>query len=180
MPRLQPVDPQAATGRTRELLDAVQQKFGRVPNITRLLANSPEALDGYLSFSAALAKGRLDPQLRERIAIAVAGANRCDYCLSAHTEAGKMVGLSPEELAAAQRGESSGEREAAALRFAMKVVRERGWVADEDVAALRQAGFDDGAITEIVAAVVLNVFTNYFNHVAETEVDFSPVKVAGR
>lgn len=89
-----------------------------------------------------------------------------------------MVGLSEEELIAAQRGESSGEKESVALRFAIKIVRERGWASDEDVAALRQVGFDDGEIVEIIAMTVLNIFTNYFNHVAETEVDFPLVKTA--
>ncbi len=89
-----------------------------------------------------------------------------------------MAGLSQEELTAAQRGESSGEKESIALRFATKIVRERGWVTHEDVAALRQAGFDDGETVEIIATTVLNVFTNYFNHVAETEIDFPLVKTA--
>ncbi len=178
MSRFKPVDPAAATGRTKELLDAVKQKFGMVPNITRLMANSPQVLEGYLGFSGALAGGRLDPQLRERIAIAVASANGCDYCLSAHTAGGRMVGLSQEELTAAQQGQSSGERETVALRFATKIVRERGWVADKDVNGLRQAGFDDGEIVEIIAVTVLNIFTNYFNHVAETEIDFPLVKTA--
>ena len=176
MSRFKPVDPATATGRTKELLDAVKQKFGMVPNITRLMANSPAVLEGYLGFSGALAGGRLDPQLRERIAIAVASANGCNYCLSAHTAVGQMVGLSQDELTAAQQGQSSGEKEAAALHFATKIVRERGWVADEDVAALRQVGFDDGEIVEIIATTVLNIFTNYFNHVAETELDFPLVK----
>ena len=178
MPRFQPVDPATATGHTKELLDTVKQKFGMVPNITRLMANSPAVLEGYTSFSGALAGGRLDPQLRERLAIAVASANGCDYCLSAHTAGGRMVGLSEEELIAAQRGESSGEKESVALRFAIKIVRERSWASDEDVAALRQVGFDDGEIVEIIAMTVLNIFTNYFNHVAETEVDFPLVKTA--
>jgi uncharacterized peroxidase-related enzyme len=176
MARFKPVDPAVATGRTKELLDAVKQKFGMVPNITRLMANSPQVLEGYLGFSRALAGGRLDPQSRERIAIAVASANGCDYCLSAHTAGGRMVGLSQDELTAAQQGQSSGEKETVALRFATKIVRERGWVADEDVNALRQAGFDDGEIVEIIATTVLNIFTNYFNHVAETEIDFPLVK----
>lgn len=178
MSRFKSIDPATATGRTKELLDAVKQKFGMVPNITRLMANSPAALNGYLSFGGALAAGQLDPQLRERIAIAVASANDCDYCLSAHTAAGRMVGLSGEELTAAQQGQSSGKKEAAALQFATKLVRERGWVAEEDVASLRQLGFEDGEIIEIIATTVLNVFTNYFNHVAETEIDFPLVKAA--
>src|ERR671910_371410 len=112
MARLKSIDPAAATDRTKELLDSVKQKFGMVPNITRLMANSPAVLEGYLSFSGALASGGLDPQLRERIAIAVATANGCDYCLSAHTAAAKMLGVSQDELAAAQQGLSSDQAEA--------------------------------------------------------------------
>jgi uncharacterized peroxidase-related enzyme len=176
MPRLQSVDPAAATGQAKQLLETLKQKFGMVPNITRLMANSPAALEGYLNFSGALAKGKLNPQLRERIAIAVANANGCNYCLSAHTAMGQMAGLSAAELAAAQHADSSDEKVATALRFVAKLVRERGWVGDDDVAGLRQAGFADGEITEIVATVALNIFTNYFNHVAETEIDFPLVK----
>jgi uncharacterized peroxidase-related enzyme len=176
MPRFKTIDPATATGRTKELLDAVKQKFGMVPNITRLMANSPQVLEGYLGFSGALGGGRLDPQLRERIAIAVASANGCNYCLSAHTAVGQMIGLSQEELTAAQRGQSSSAKESAVLAFVTKIVRERGWVKDEDLTSLRQGGFDDGEIVEIIAATVLNIFTNYFNHVAETEIDFPLVK----
>lgn len=176
MSRFITINPAIATGRTKELLDAVKQKFGMVPNIARLMANSPQVLEGYLGFSGALAGGRLDPQLRERIAIAVASENGCNYCLSAHTAFGQMVGLSPEELRAARSGQSAGEKESTALRFAVKAVRERGWVTDEDVTSLRQAGFDDGEIIEIIGTTVLNIFTNYFNHISETEIDFPLVK----
>ncbi|MCI0485240.1 MAG: peroxidase-related enzyme [Blastocatellia bacterium] len=176
MPRFKTVDKENATGRARQLLDAVENKMGRIPNIVRLMANAPAALEGYLNFSAALRAGSLNPQLRERISIVIASANGCDYCLSAHTALGKMTGLPAEELAAAQNEQSSDERAAAALRFAGKLVRERGWASDDDVAELRQAGFTDGDIIEIIALVALNIFTNYFNHVAETEVDFPLVK----
>jgi uncharacterized peroxidase-related enzyme len=176
MSRFKKIDPTATTGRTKELLDSVKRKFGMAPNITRVMANSPAVLEGYLSFSGALAGGALDPQLRERIAIAVASLNQCDYCLAAHTAAAKMMGVSQGELAAARQAESNGEKETIAMRFATKLVRERGWVDDADVEALRQAGFDDGQIIEIIGTTVLNIFTNYFNHVAETEVDFPPVK----
>ncbi|MEK7831800.1 MAG: peroxidase-related enzyme [Acidobacteriota bacterium] len=178
MSRLQSVNLETATGQTKELLDAVKQKFGMVPNITRLMANSPAALAGYLNFSGALASGKLDDQLRERLAIAVANTNGCDYCLSAHTMAGRMVGLSAEELGGAQIGSSANERAETAMRFAIKVVRERGWASDEDLAELRKAGFDDGEIVEIIAVVALNTFTNYFNHVAQTVVDFPKVALA--
>lgn len=176
MARFKSINPATATGRTKELLDSVKQKFRMVPNITRLMANSPAVLEGYLSFSGGLAGGSLDPQLRERIAIAVATANGCDYCLSAHTAAAKIVGVSQDELVAAQQGLSSDHAEATALKFATKIVRARGWVADEDVSALRQARFGDGEIIEIIAMTVLNIFTNYFNHIAEAEIDFPLVK----
>lgn len=176
MSRFKPVDPATATGRTKELLDAVKQKFGMAPNITRAMANSPAVLEGYLSFSGALAGGRLDPKLREQIALAVASENGCNYCLSAHTAVGQMIGLSQEELTAAQQGESIGERESVALRFATTIVRERGWESDDDVAGLRKVGFGDDEIIEIIATTVLNIFTNYFNHIAETEIDFPVVK----
>jgi uncharacterized peroxidase-related enzyme len=156
----------------------VAKKFGHAPNITRLMANSPAALEGYLSFSGALANGKLDPQLREQIAITVANANGCNYCLSAHTAIGKLIGLTSEELTSAQSGQSAYDKPAAALRFASKLVRERGRVADNDVAELRRAGFDDTEIVEIVGTVALNIFTNYFNHVAETEIDFPLVKAS--
>lgn len=178
MSRLQQIDPASADGRAKELLDAVKQKMGMVPNITRAMASSPATLEAYLNFSGALAKGKLDPQLRERLSILVGSANSCGYCLSAHTALGRMAGLSAKELTSAQHGESSDAKAAVALRFAKKLVRERGAVTNQDVEELRQAGFDDGDITEIVGNVALNIFTNYFNHVAETEIDFPLVKAA--
>lgn len=178
MKRFEAIKTEEATGRARQLLETVERKLGPVPNIMRVMANSPATLEGYLNFSGALASGKLDQKLRERIAIAVASANSCDYCLSAHTAVGKLAGLSSEELASAQRGEAADERSAAALRFALKLVRARGWAGDDDIAALKQAGFGDGEIIEIVATVALNIFTNYFNHVAETEIDFPLVRAS--
>lgn len=102
-------------------------------------------------------------------------ANQCEYCLAAHTALGKMAGLSEAEIADSRRGASSDGKAEAALGFARKVVRERGWVSDEDVAKLRSARFDDSGIAEIVATIAVNIFTNYLNHVAETVVDFPEV-----
>ncbi len=178
MPRFKSIHPATATGRTRELLDGVEQTFGVVPNITRLMANSPQVLEGYLEFARALAGGLLTPQLRELISIAVASENGCDYCLSAHAAAGKMMGLRAEEIADAKTGESTQEKEQAALDFALKLVRNHGWVADEDLSGLRNVGFGEAEIIEIIGTTVLNIFTNYFNHVAETEIDFPLAKKA--
>lgn len=178
MTRLEQIDPATAEGRTKELLDTVRGKMGMVPNVTRVMANSPATLEAYLGFSGALAGGKLDAQLRERLSIAVGSANDCDYCLSAHTLLGRKAGLSNEELTAARSGESSDEKAAAALKFATTLVREHGRVSNEEIAELRRVGFDDGDISELVANVALNVYTNYLNHVAETEIDFPLVKAA--
>ena len=177
MPRINPIDPQAAEGKARTLLEAVHEKFGMTPNITATLAQSPAALEGYLGLSGALAGGRLGATLREQIALAVAGASGCGYCASAHTAIGRSVGLDDEELGANLRGTAREPRAQSALDFALAVVEQRGWVSDEDLQRVRDAGFDDGEITEIVANVAQNLFTNYFNHVAGTDVDFPPVEM---
>jgi len=172
MQRLPAINPTGATGRAKSLLDAVQAKLGVTPNMASTMANSPAVLDAYLGFSGGLAKGELSTQLREQIALVVAETNACEYCLAAHSALGKSVGLAQTAILESRRGEDDDPRTAAALSFSVRVVRERGRVTDEDVAALRHAGYGDGEIAEIVANVALNVFTNYFNHVAGTEVDF--------
>ncbi|MFN0123455.1 MAG: carboxymuconolactone decarboxylase family protein [Blastocatellia bacterium] len=175
MPRLNAIDPKEATGKAKELLDGVKAKIGMVPNLMRTFANSPAALEAYLNFSGALGAGSLDAKLREQIALTVAGANSCEYCLSAHTAIGKMAGLNENELVASRHAGSSDPKVDAALKFAHQIVVKRGEVLDTDVQAVRAAGYGDGEITEIVANVALNIFTNYFNHVAQTVVDFPKV-----
>lgn len=172
MSRIHQVNPQSATGRAKELLDAVQGKLGLVPNMTRAMANSPAVLDGYLSLSGSLSKGALSAKSREQIALAVAEANECEYCLAAHSAIGKMVGLSVDQILDSRRGTAVDPKTDAIIQFARQVVDERGLVSDANIAQVRAAGLDDGAIAEIVANVALNIFTNYFNHVADTEIDF--------
>jgi uncharacterized peroxidase-related enzyme len=172
MNRLKKVNPERATGKTRELLDGIQKNLGMVPNIFRLMANSPAVLEAYLNFSGALATGALDAKLRERLALTVSQSNGCDYCLAAHTAIGRLTGLTDEEIEDSRRGASPDRRADAVLRFARKVLVLRGRVSDADVNQLRAAGLTDGEIAEVVAGIVLTVFTNYFNLVADTEVDF--------
>ncbi|MFG0285526.1 MAG: carboxymuconolactone decarboxylase family protein [Phycisphaerales bacterium JB039] len=176
MPRIDLVNREQATGKARQLLDAVHKKFGRVPNITAVLANAPAALDGYLSLSGALAGGRLSPALREQIAITVAAANSCDYCLAAHSAIAESLGVSPEARRAAQRAEAGDPTTAAALQLARRIVETRGFVDTEDLRQARAAGLGDGEILEVLGAVVVNIFTNYTNHIAETEIDFPAVE----
>lgn len=172
MTQIQLINPTSATGKAKELLDAVQSKLGLVPNMTKAMANSPAVLDAYLALSGALSKGALNAKTREQIALTVAETNSCEYCLAAHSAIGKMVGLSAEQIVDSRRGTSVDPKSGAIVRFARQVVEEKGRVSNEDIAQIRAAGIDDGGIAEIVANVALNIFTNYFNHVAETEIDF--------
>lgn len=158
------------------MLEAVKAQLGSVPNLFRIVGNSPAALEGYLALNGALQKGALDARTRERIALTVAEINGCDYCLSAHTYLGKKVAkLDDAELEANRGGSSSDAKANAALRFASKLVRERGHVTAHDVSSLEQAGYDHGQIVEIVLHVALNVLTNYVNTALDTDVDFPKV-----
>ncbi len=172
MARFNAVDSGTATGQTKELLDQVHRKLGFVPNMMRTMAVSPAVLEGYLGLSGALAGGGLSPKVREQIALAVGEANGCQYCVSAHTAIGKRLGVAEAELAASRDGAPSDPKVEAALAFARALVERRGDVSDADVARVREAGWSDPEVAEIVAHVALNVFTNYFNITAGTEIDF--------
>lgn len=162
---------------SRPLLEAVKKMIGSVPNLFRVVGNSPAALEGYLGLNGALGKGALDGKTRERIALAVAEINGCDYCLSAHSFMGKnLAKLDDAEILANRRGMSSDAKADAAVRFAVKVTAERGHVATADLDAVRAAGFSDAEIVEIVLHVALNTLTNYVNNVAETVIDFPVAK----
>lgn len=175
MSRLPAIQTEAATGKAKELLEAVQAKLKITPNMTRVMANSPAVLQGYLSFSGALAAGALDPKLGEEIALEVGEQNSCQYCVSAHTAIGKMTGLSDSEIEAAREAKSNSPKNAAALLFARQIVASKGRPTDADFNAIRAAGFTNAEIAEIIAHVALNVFTNYFNNTAQVEVDFPKI-----
>jgi uncharacterized peroxidase-related enzyme len=163
----------AAPAASQPLLQAVKKQFGLVPNLFRLVSNSPAALEGYVNLMGALNKGKLSAQTRERIALAVAEINGCDYCLSAHTYLSKNVAkLDDTEIGANRSGASTDPKADAAVRFAAKVARKRGHVGEDDVRTVKAAGYDDGQVIEIVLHVALNTWTNYINEVAKTEIDF--------
>jgi uncharacterized peroxidase-related enzyme len=172
MQRIPSVNSQTAQGRARELLDAVNAKLGLIPNMTRAMAVSPSVLEAFLGFSGALAHGTLPAQIREQLALDVGEANDCEYCVSAHCALGKRAGLTEQEVLASRQGESADPKTDVLLRFARKLVADRGLVDDADIAAVREAGFGNAEIAEVVAHVGLNTFTNYFNHVAGTTLDF--------
>lgn len=172
MARIQPISPEKIQEKTKELLDGVQEKLGMTPNMMRTMGQSPAALEAYLKASTALSTGSLSTRLREQIALSVAQENGCNYCLAAHTTIGKIVGLSEEEIRDSRQSKSTDKKEAVILGFVSKIVAHRGIVQDEDITRLRDIGCDDGEIAEIVANVCINIFTNYFNHIADPAVDF--------
>jgi uncharacterized peroxidase-related enzyme len=178
MPRITPIQPADANGTAKQLLDAVQAKLGLTPNLMKTLATSPAALEAYLNFGAALASGSFDTKFREQIALAVAQANSCEYCLAAHAALGHLAGLKPEDITASRHARATDPRREAGLAFAQAIVADRGKVSDAALTRVRAAGFSDGEITELVANVVINIFTNYVNHVAQTVVDFPRVELS--
>ena len=166
-----------APAKSQPLLEAVGKQLGVVPNLFRLVGTSPAALEGYLGLSGALGKGSLPAPTRERIALAVAEINGCNYCLSAHTYLGKnLAKLDDAEITANRNGASNDLKADAAVRFAAKLTRARGQVGEADVAAVKLAGYSDAQIVEIILHVALNTFTNYVNEALQTEIDFPVVE----
>lgn len=180
MSRIELVNPTTAQGTSGELLQQIKGAFGVVPNMFRGVANSPAALTSMWGSFGALGGGTIGARLGEQIAVAIADRNDCHYCLAAHTALGQKAGATLEEMTQAQAGQSSDPQTAAALRFALAVVEKRGHVDATEVQALRNAGFDDGAIVEIMAHVALNLFTNYVNVAFDVPVDFPGVKLRAK
>ncbi|MBI3546475.1 MAG: carboxymuconolactone decarboxylase family protein [Gammaproteobacteria bacterium] len=172
MTRIASIDPTTAVGRAKELLDTTKAQLGRVPNLYSSMAQSPAALDGYLAFRGALGKGVLNSAMRERIALLTAAINDCGYCVSAHTFRGAKLGLSIDELSATQKSQAPDPKNAAALQFVDTLLQHRGLIADDDFAKMKAHGWSNEEIGEIIAHVALNVFSNYFNHVASPALDF--------
>lgn len=182
MSRINPVNPEETQGKAKELLDKVKAKMGRQPNLLKTMVHSPSVLEAYLGFSGALQGASLPARLREQIALTVAEDNGCDYCVAAHSAIGKAAGLSETEIEAARQANAADAREKAAIQFAKALSGNRGNVTDKELEAVRKAGYSDGQILEIVAVVSFNLFTNYVNHVAGTEIDFpkaKPLALAG-
>lgn len=176
MSRIPALDPASTTGKAKDLLAAVAAKFGATPNLFKVAAQSPAALEALIALNGALGAGVLPGKTRESLAIAVAEVNGCDYCLSAHSLIGKGAGLSDADITLARSGRAADSKVEAALAFARAVIAERGKVSDADLAAAHTAGLDDGALVEVVAQVAMNIFTNYLNSVADTEIDFPVVR----
>jgi uncharacterized peroxidase-related enzyme len=175
MARIQPVDPRQAEGEIKEVLDETKAMVGRLSNIIKTMAHAPAVLRAFLDFSGALNEGILSPELRERIALAVGEASECDYCVAAHTAISKMKGLGKEDILESRKGKAADKQEEAVLQLALKIVKKQGWITDEDFSAAKEAGLTDGQIIEVVANTAVNIFTNYFNHLVDPDIDFPKV-----
>jgi len=178
MQRINALDPAASPAASKTILDAIQKKIGMVPNFFKTLAHAPAGLKFYTQQVETLTGGVLSPGLREQLAIAVAASNGCDYCASAHTLMGKGAGLNPTELASSLNGHSENTKVQAALVFAKEIVRSRGHLTNEQFDAVRRAGYSDAEVVEIIAHVGMNTFTNYFNNLAKTTIDFPHVSTS--
>lgn len=179
MQRIQTLTTATAQGKAKDLLEGAKKAMGAELNIFGAFANAPAALEGLLGFVGALGKGKLSPALREQLALVTAGQNSCDYCASAHTYLAEKAGVAADERTANLNGKSADKRTQAALTFASQLVEKRGGVSDADVNAVREAGFSDEEMVEILAHVALNTFTNYFNEAFKTEIDFPVVNAHG-
>ena len=175
MQRIKTLTIATAEGKGKDLLEGAKKAMGKELNIFGAFANAPAALESLLGFVGSLSKGKLAPALREQLALVTAGQNSCDYCASAHTYLATNAGVAKDEAASNLQGKSSDKKTQAALTFAAQLVEKRGGVSDADLKAVRDAGFNDEEVVEILAHVALNTFTNYFNEAFKTEIDFPVV-----
>lgn len=171
MQRLTSVNPKTATGRTKELLETVQQAFGTVPNTVSVIANSPAVLESFLAFSTAMGESQIGSKLHNQIKLNTSENNECEYCTSILSAIAPSAGLSAADIVAGRSGQSEDTRIKSALTFANDVLETRGRVSNSQLASIRAAGFNDAEIVEVVASVVLGCFTNFLNNVADTELD---------
>lgn len=169
--------PETASVEARPILAEITAAFGMTPNMFAAAANYPAALKMMWGAFGALGGGTLGAKLGEQIAVAIADIDACNYCLAAHTALGRKAGATAEEMSEAQAGRSADPKTAAVLAFVVKVVTDRAQVSDADVQALRDAGFNDEGIVEIVANIALNLYTNYLNLALDVPVDFPSVRL---
>jgi uncharacterized peroxidase-related enzyme len=166
-----------ATGATAEVYAQVKKAAGSVPNTFAAIgAHGPEALKAVLAADGVLAGGSLSRQEQEIIKLSVSGVARCDYCVAAHSLLGKMSGLSPQALRQIRAGQPTGDtRHDALAHFARLLTRTSGTISQAEFDAIKAAGYTDRQLVEISLAIAVTVFTNVFNRINDTVVDFPAV-----
>ena len=175
MARVSLIKEQDASEEVAELYKTIRNDLGSVPNIFLAMGNSPAVLKGFLALQSSMHATTLSAQLREKIALAVGQINHCHYCLAAHTVLAKKAGLTDEQVRSARAAEDDDSKVKAILRFVRQSVENRGWASNDQIRTLRESGVSEKELVEIVLAIAVNMFTNYFNHIAALEVDFPSV-----
>jgi uncharacterized peroxidase-related enzyme len=179
MARIPALAPEQVPAASQPTLDAFAKNIGFTPNMMASFAASPTAFNAWASLLGSLSKS-LDVKTRDAIGLAVSEVNGCDYCLTVHSfTAEHMAKLPADEIILARKGHASDPKRDVAIQFARKVIETRGKVADADVQAVRDAGYTDANIIEIVALVAMYSLTNFFNNVFDPEKDFPAVPPAG-
>jgi AhpD family alkylhydroperoxidase len=166
MPRIEPIEPEAARGKARELLDELAARGGEPGPMVRAMAQAPALLQGYLDLNRAIKRSHLDRRITERISLAVHEWLACDCCLAAHTEAARRLGLSESDIELARQGTATDPKIAAMVAFGQQVLAAPAEVSDEQVDGLRAYGYSDEQIAEVVGLVALQLLTGAFNLVA--------------
>jgi uncharacterized peroxidase-related enzyme len=172
MNQFHPVDPQTASAEAKVALDRVQATFGGTPNLMKMVAIAPDLLNGVVALNQAVTSGDLAPALVEQIALLASGINQCEYCVAVHVHVGQQMGISRPELLANLQGEASDPTAQAVLNFTSAVVRDRGQVNPAMVQDLRDRGFTNKAILEIVGVIGLYTLLNYVKHLTQPVLDF--------
>jgi len=175
MSRINVITTENANAEQKALLDAIQSQLGMVPNFLKVFANSPAALRAFLGLHGIAGEGNLDARTRERIALALAQQNACEYCLSAHTAIGRQTGLNGAEIDANRAGTSQDAKAAVAVRFARALAEHQGEVSNAELQSMRDAGFSEADIVEVITHVGMNVLTNILGKASRVDIDFPKV-----
>ncbi len=177
MSRINLIENETANNEQKALLEAIQSQLGMVPNFLRVFANSPAALRAFLGLHSIAGEGSLTAATRERIALALAEQNSCEYCLSAHTALGRKAGLNGDEIEANRAGTSQDAKAAAAVKFAKSLAEHNGDVTNAELTAVRAAGYSEADIVEIITHVGMNVMTNILGKASQLDIDFPKVSL---
>lgn len=175
MSRILTIENETANPEQKELLNAIQSQLGGVPNFLKVFANSPAALKAFLGLHGIANEGSLDAKTRERIALALAQQNSCEYCLSAHTAIGKKAGLSTDEISLNREGSSQDAKAAIAVKLARSLAENTGDITTAELLEARNAGHTDADIVEIITHVGLNILTNMIGKASQLDIDFPKI-----
>jgi uncharacterized peroxidase-related enzyme len=173
MPRMRQIEVEQASGLVRNLFGKVEKSLGLIPNMFRCMANSTMGFDGFLKLNASLMAGKLGGRLQKLVILATSEFNGCEYCVAAHTKMAQDGNLlTDQECLDARRFQAADPREAAILGFVRHVLETKGKVTDGDLAALRNKGFEDEEMVEILGTMALATYTNYISSVGQPDLDF--------